>query len=80
MNIEIEINEQQLFEAIENELHYVVDNRVDEFEIRLDQEYEDAYSVFSKEVIKLKAEIEALKRLVKQLEVQSLRAVRLAKK
>lgn len=80
MNIDIEINEQELFEAIESELHYAVDNRVDAFEIHLDQQYEDAYCAFSKEVDKLKAEIQVLKRLVKQLESQSLRAVRLAKK
>ena len=95
VNTEIEIDEQELVEALEYELHNIVDSKIDEMEIlqRDDVEYiaentiqeivDDAVSdmkfEIDKKVSKLQGKIESLERLVKQIQSQSMRAVRLAK-
>ena len=96
VNTEIEIDEQELVEALESELYNLVDSKIDEMEIlqRDDVEYiaentiqeivDDAVSDMEfgidKKVSELQGKIESLERLVKQIQSHSMRAVRLAKK
>jgi len=96
MNIDIEINEQDLIDALEGEIQNAVDNVLDSAGIlqRDDVEYivEDMIeenvndAVFDlkheidEKVSRLQGKIESLERLVKQIQSQSMRAVRLAKK
>jgi len=95
MNIDIEINEQDLIDALEGEIQNAVDNVLDSAGIlqRDDVEYivEDMIeenvndAVFDlkheidEKVSRLQGKIESLERLVKQIQSQSMRAVRLAK-
>ena len=92
MNIEIEIDEQQLLDALEYEMQSVVDHALDNIEMIQRDDVEDIASEWvddavsnmeleiDKKVSKLLGKIESLERLVKQIQSQSMRAVRLAKK
>jgi hypothetical protein len=92
MNIEIEIDEQQLLDALEYEMQSVVDHALDNIEMIQRDDVEDIASEWvddavsnmeleiDKKVSKLQGKIESLERLVKQIQSQSMRAVRLAKK
>ena len=92
MNIEIQIDEQQLIDALEYELQSVVDHTLDNIEMLQRDDVEDIASEWvddavsnmeleiDKKVSKLQGKIESLERLVKQIQSQSMRAVRLAKK
>jgi hypothetical protein len=92
MNIDIEIDEQQLLDALEYEMQSVVDHALDNIEMIQRDDVEDIASEWvddavsnmeleiDKKVSKLQGKIESLERLVKQIQSQSMRAVRLAKK